>query len=268
VLESLFREGAGGSRLPTPETLDAWRARGAELLAEKAAERGLGGPDATARAALARIEGLLSLHLAEEAEAGLSLEPSLFEAGFGDEEDDHEALELGGFAIHGRIDRIDVGPDAGDGRRLALIHDYKLSGKAAGASQLDGERKLQLQLYMLAASRLFGLEPAGALYWPLAANRDRRPRGLVRAALRDGALDGLRVGRDDWLDEEAITEHLEAARKRSEEFVGRMRSGDIERDPIDGKCPRWCSFQAICRKERGVIEEDPAAVVDEDEETE
>jgi hypothetical protein len=81
-------------------------------------------------------------------------------------------------------------------------------------------------------------------------------------------LKGLRVGRDDWLDKDAIAEHLEAARARSAEFVKRMRTGDIDRDPIDGKCPRYCSFQAICRKERGVIEEDPAAVLDEEEEPE
>jgi ATP-dependent helicase/DNAse subunit B len=268
VLEALFSEGAGGTHVPTADTLSAWQARGAQLLAEKAAERGLDGPDATARAALARIGGLLSLHLAEEAEAGLALEPSLFEAGFGDIADEQNPLELDNFAIHGRIDRIDVGPETSEGRRLALIHDYKLSGKAVGASQLDGERKLQLQLYMLAARALFDLEPAGALYWPLAANRDRRPRGLFREELRDGVLKGLRVGRDDWLDKDAIAEHLEAARARSAEFVKRMRTGDIDRDPIDGKCPRYCSFQAICRKERGVIEEDPAAVLDEEEEPE
>ena len=34
-----------------------------------------------------------------------------------------------------------------------------------------------------------------------------------------------------------------------------MQAGTIERDPIDDKCPPFCTFQAICRRERGVRED-------------
>jgi len=269
VLEKLFTERPAGTALPRPENLAQWQRRAGELLAAEAARRGLDGPEAASRAAISRIEGFLAMHLSEEADAGLSLEPALFEASFGEEEDDDEPpLALGDFGIHGRIDRIDLGPTAEDGRRLALIHDYKLSGSASGASTLDKERKLQLQLYMLAAEDRFGLDPAGAVYWPLAANRDRRARGLLRSDLRESVLEGLAAGRGDWLDPDEVSEHLAAARDRSEAHVARMRAGEIERDPLDGKCPRWCTFQGVCRKERGVVEEDPAAPGDEDEDTE
>ena len=46
-----------------------------------------------------------------------------------------------------------------------------------------------------------------------------------------------------------------------------MRSGRIDRDPIDDECPRYCTFQAICRRERAARQA-PAVAEDDDEEPE
>jgi hypothetical protein len=42
-----------------------------------------------------------------------------------------------------------------------------------------------------------------------------------------------------------------------------MRRGAIDRDPIDDRCPHFCRFQPICRRERAVAAEPPS---DEEEE--
>jgi hypothetical protein len=44
-----------------------------------------------------------------------------------------------------------------------------------------------------------------------------------------------------------------------------MRAGRIDRDPIDDECPRFCTFQAICRRERAPRQATPA---DDDDEME
>ena len=31
-----------------------------------------------------------------------------------------------------------------------------------------------------------------------------------------------------------------------------MRAGDIDRDPLNGECPKYCTFQPICRLERAL----------------
>jgi hypothetical protein len=31
-----------------------------------------------------------------------------------------------------------------------------------------------------------------------------------------------------------------------------MRAGRIRRDPLNGECPRYCTYQAICRLERAL----------------
>ena len=41
------------------------------------------------------------------------------------------------------------------------------------------------------------------------------------------------------------------------EFGARMRAGQIDANPLEGKCPTWCEYQPICRRERALgIEEE------------
>jgi ATP-dependent helicase/DNAse subunit B len=263
VLEELYRDPPGSAPRPRPETLEAWRRRAAELIESLAEELRLGGDDARARAARARVEALISGFLGRDARSTTSLrpDPGLVEAGFGREGDTKPALDLGDFALHGKIDRVDVSA----GGEAGLIRDYKLSRAVTPAAKLEAEGKLQLPLYALALDRLWGIPPLGGVYEPLGATDDRRPRGFLRGEEKDGALDGLDLVSTDLLPDDRFEEVLAGAAERARRIAAAMREGRIDRDPIDDECPRYCTFQAICRRERAPRQVDPA---EEDEEME
>lgn len=256
ALYALYRERPGGDPLPRPESLATWIARGKALLEEIAAERGLGKHPAE-RAMLARVEGLLTRFLGEEARREpTGFEPWLLEADFSESEEvEQPALEVDGWRLHGAIDRVDR---AADGR--ALVIDYKLSSRVSPRVKLEEEAKLQLQLYLIAVAELWGAEIVGGLYHPLRATSERRPRGLV---LGDAAADlsGYGLAKTDVVDREEFDELIADARRRAGEIVARMRSGRIDRDPgpreglrDHGICPAFCDFAPICRRDRAPVE--------------
>jgi ATP-dependent helicase/DNAse subunit B len=264
VLEELYRSPPGSDPVPRPGTVAAWRRRAGELAHELAAESGLGGEDARSATGRARIEALVGGFLERESRASspLAPDPELLEASFGAEDDDaRPALDLGGFGIHGKIDRVDVTPDG----RAGLIRDYKGSRRVTSGAKLLDEGKLQLQLYARALSRQWGIEPLGGVYEPLAATDDARPRGILRKDERGAALDGVNAVDRDLLDPDEFEAALDAAAARAAEIVAGMRAGRIQRDPIDDRCPSYCTFQAICRRERAVGPE-PSVAAEEDEE--
>jgi ATP-dependent helicase/DNAse subunit B len=256
VLYELYKERPEGDVLPRPGSLGAWIARGHALAGQIAAAKGLGEHPAE-RAMLARIRGLLTRFLAEEArrESG-GFEPWLLEAGFSEsEESGQPALDLGGWRLHGAIDRVDRSPG---GR--ALVLDYKLSSRVSPREKLEEEAKLQLQLYLIAVAELWGAEIAGGLYHPLRGTSERRPRGLV---LEDAAGDlaGYGLSKTDVVDDEEFGELLAGARRRAGAIVARMRAGEIDRDPgprpglrDHGICPQFCDFAPICRRDRAPVE--------------
>jgi hypothetical protein len=252
--EALFRlysERPGGDPQPRPGTLGAWQARGGEIVAEVAAERELG-RHPSERAMVRRVEALLDRFLGEEAErSGGPFEPWLLEAGFGEEDGrERPALEVDGWGLHGAIDRVDRAPD---GR--ALVLDYKLSTSVTPLAKLEERAKLQLQLYLIAVTELWGAETVGGLYHPMRGTKLRGPRGAV---LRDAAPDlPYRLTKNDLLDEEEYGELISESRARAGAIVARMRAGDIRRDPGPreglrghGICPAFCDFAPICRRDR------------------
>jgi RecB family exonuclease len=262
ALERLYAEPPAPGRLPGPDSLAAWTARGRELLAEVAAERELGSHPAE-RAMLRRVEGLLDRFLAEEAgrEHG-GFEPWLLEAAFGEEaESERPTLDLGGWGLHGAIDRVDRAPD---GR--AVVIDYKLSGAVTPREKFEEQAKLQLPLYMLAVAEHWGATPAGGLYHPLRATSSRRPRGVV-VADSAGDLAGYGLYDRDVVEGEALEELLEDSRRRAGEIVARIKGGEIRRDPGPRRglrghdvCPAFCTFAPICRRDRAPqLEEDEEA---------
>jgi PD-(D/E)XK nuclease superfamily len=121
---------------------------------------------------------------------------------------------------------------------------------------LEKKGKLQLQLYMLAARELWGRELAGGVYRPLGGTGDRSPKGLLRKELAD-ELAGLDPRPKDHLDDESFEGALDEARDKAEEIIASIHSGKVVRDPLGGSCPDWCTFQPICRRERGLPEEEP-----------
>jgi RecB family exonuclease len=251
ALDRLYEERLGGDALPRPGSLPAWQARGRELVATVAGERELGSHPAE-RAMVRRVERLLERFLAEEAgrETG-GFEPWLLEAAFGAHENaERPALDLGGWGLHGAIDRVDR---AADGR--AVVIDYKLSGSVTPREKFEEQAKLQLPLYLLAVAEHWGAEPVGGLYHPLRGTSFRRPRGVVSAEAA-GDLSGYGLYKGDVVDEEGFEQLLEESRERGAEIVARMRAGEIRRDPgpkqgrYHDVCPAFCEFAPICRRDR------------------
>ncbi len=258
ALERLYRERPAGDPLPRPASLPLWTARGRELVAEICAERELGGHPAE-RAIVRRVGRLLDRFLAEESrrETG-GFEPWLLEATFGEHEDsDRPVLDLGGWGLHGAIDRVDRGPGGS-----ALVLDYKLSGSVTPREKFEEKAKLQLQLYLLAVAEHWGASPIGGLYHPLRGTSVRRPRGAVLDQVAP-ELASYRLYDKDLVDEEGLEELLEQARSRAGEIVRRMRSGEIRRDPgprpgLRGHdvCPTFCQFAPICRRDRAPVSDE------------
>ncbi len=261
VLDRLYKERPGGDALPRPASLPAWQQRGRELLAVVVAERELG-PSPAERAMARRVGRLLERFLAEEAERETGgFEPWLLEAGFGaHEESERPPLDLGGWGLHGAIDRVDRAPD---GR--AVVLDYKLSGSVTPREKFESDAKLQLPLYLLAVAEHWGAQPVGGLYHPLRGTSTRRPRGVVSAESA-GDLAGYALYKGDVVDADGFEQLLEDSRARGAEIVARMRTGDVRRDPgpKQGRhhdvCPAFCTFAPICRRDRAPESEEDIAV--------
>jgi ATP-dependent helicase/DNAse subunit B len=252
ALDRLYRERPGGDPLPRPGTLAAWTQRGRELVAAVVAERELGTHPAE-RAIVRRVERLLERFLAEEAERETGgFEPWLLEARFGAHPDaERPTLDLGGWGLHGAVDRVDRSPD---GR--AVVIDYKLAGQVTPREKFEERAKMQLPLYLLAVAEHWGAEPVGALYHPLRGTSTRRPRGVVSAEAAEDLV-GYNLYAGDVVDPGDLEELLDDSQQRASAIVTRMRSGEIRRDPgprpgLRGHdvCPAYCTFAPICRRDR------------------
>ncbi|MBA3364277.1 MAG: PD-(D/E)XK nuclease family protein [Actinobacteria bacterium] len=182
----------------------------------------------------------------QEAALELPLVPRRFEVLFGSERAAPElqrGLELGGFSVSGKIDRIDVDPFSARG----IVQDYKSGKTAHSASRIEEEVKLQIPLYMLVLRDLIGIEPLGGLYRALSG--ERHARGLLRAGAREDGVPGFFS--NDYRDEEEFWGQVERAAEHARTFVGRIRSGDVKHDPLGGfPCPSWCDRWSMCRVRR------------------
>lgn len=138
---------------------------------------------------------------------------------------------------------------------MGLVTDYKLSSKVPTAKKLAEDGKLQLQLYSLALRRLWEIDPAGGIYLPLRATaaKARRPRGILRRELSE-RLRGFETVGNDLLPEEDFEAALADAEATASRIAAAISSGRVRRDPQGGECPRYCRWQAICRRERGMAE--------------
>jgi ATP-dependent helicase/nuclease subunit B len=263
VLERLYADPPADGDRPTAETLAAWRSRARELVEEAGAAK-LPRERTDTAAALHRVEGLVLAFLADEAKTPTAFrpDPKLAEARFGFPDSEKPALRLRGGGVHGQIDRIDIGPGG-----EALVQDYKSGANVQGGKGMLEKGKLQLQLYLLAAQELWGLELAGGLYRPLGARNAaaRRPKGILRNELRE-ELEGLGPRPKDHLDDEEFETALAAARASAEGIIEKIQSGNIGRRPIGGACPSYCGYQPICRRERGIPEDELTGPEEEDEE--
>jgi ATP-dependent helicase/nuclease subunit B len=180
-----------------------------------------------------------------EAESPSPLVPDRFEVSFGSERSAPElqrGLDLGGFAVSGKIDRIDRDPFGARG----MVVDYKSGRSAYTAAEIERELHLQIPLYMLVLRDLVGVEPLGGIYRALAG--EGQARGLLRADAREDGLPGFQ--RNDYVDEDAFWGGIERAQEHARAMVGRIREGDVRHDPKRGSCPSWCELWPVCRVRR------------------
>jgi ATP-dependent helicase/DNAse subunit B len=181
-----------------------------------------------------------------EAESDSPLVPNRFEVSFGSERSAPElqrGLDLGGFTVSGKIDRIDRDPFGARG----MVVDYKSGRTAHSAAEIERAQLLQVPLYMLVLRDLVGIEPLGGVYRALAG--DGRARGLLRAELREDGVPGFQ--KNDYLAEDDFWRQVEQAQDRARTAVARIREGDVRHDPKGGfPCPTWCSLWTMCRVRR------------------
>jgi len=187
------------------------------------------------------LEGFLR----DEAASDVQFVPRRLEVAFGSERAAPE-LQRGlpladDLWLSGKIDRIDVDPFSARG----IVQDYKSGKGAHSARDIDREFRLQIPLYVLALRDLVGVEPLGGVYRALAGRR------LTRGMLRESAREDLPgFARDDYLDEDAFWNQVEAARDRAADNARRIQGGDVRHDPKGDGCPAWCDLWPICRVSR------------------
>jgi len=251
VLERLYRDPPGEDRIPRPDDVGRWRERAAELLEEVADAKGLATGRPLAGVAMERMRAQIERLLDRESRSESDLRPLLLEASFGEGEgSERPVLKLGDLELHGVIDRVDVTPDGSSG----IVYDYKTSKSVTAGAKLAEEGKLQLQLYAQAIRDRWGIEPLGGLYYQLGGSGDPRPRGFVAAT--DEATEGLDLTRTDILDPDEVRDTVDAGVAVARERAAAMRRGDIDRKPNQGRCPKWCTYQPICRLERAIGPDD------------
>jgi len=169
--------------------------------------------------------------LEDDATFALGFKPTHMEWEFGMGGD--EPVDVGGFALRGRIDRVDT-----DDANRAVVIDYKRTSGPSADSILKN-RRIQVPLYLEAARIGLDVSPVAGIYRGL---RKRCDRGLI---LSEAEVTGCFTGTDlkAKLEYDAIIEGaLELARGAA---VG-MRAGRIEQAPHDPASCAKCRVRAVC----------------------
>jgi len=142
--------------------------------------------------------------------------------------------------IRGRIDRLEKGPN-GEG----LVIDYKYSGQVRDkVEQNESGSLVQGGLYLLAAERVFGLEPAGMLYC-----------GVKKKVTWEGwhAIPAL-AGVGESSTRERLRELAADAARSAAGAHAAILSGRVAVHPADRDKCDWCDYRDICRVETMQIE--------------
>lgn len=161
--------------------------------------------------------------------------PIAHEVSFGTGES--EPIDIGGWKLRGRIDRIDAG-DAG-----LIVIDYKTGTVDMRADRFEEDRVLQAPLYSFVAARLYGRDVVGMLYRTMAKSQDRG------AYLSDVVRSPWLV-RTDARSQEELQALIERAIERASEAVEGIRAGDIRAEPYASKACERCMARWWCEGSR------------------
>ena len=267
VLEELYRDPPGGGPVPRPETLDDWRRRAGELIGSDAGEHGLGGDDARGVTSRARMVALIDGFLEREAAARLSSSSrirELLEASFGEDEGDaRPPLELDGLRP-ARQDRS----RRRSGDRRARRADPRLQGLANRHRRRQARRGGKAPAPALRAGPRATVAAAAARRpLPTPGGHGQPPSPRDRTCRRGGRV----AGRPRPVPQRPARRRRFRRRPRRR---GRARRADrrsdarreITRNPIDDRCPPFCTFQGICRRERSARQEPEATEEEEEDE--
>ena len=115
--------------------------------------------------------------------------------------------------------------------------------------------KLQLQLYMLAARELWDTSSPAGYTGRSAAPATAQPKGLLRRSSPTSWRASTRAR--GTTRRRGVRGGLDDAAGEAEEIIAAIQAGEVIRDPLGGSCPDYCDFQPICRRERGLPEEEP-----------
>jgi RecB family exonuclease len=146
--------------------------------------------------------------------------------------------------IRGRIDRLETGP-----QRQALVIDYKYSAQVkARVEQNESGSSVQGGLYLLAAERSFGFQPAGMLYC-----------GVKKRVAWEGwhSIPGLGVG--EICTAARLRELVEGAARSALSAHSEIVAGRVAVHPTDRDKCAWCDYRDICRVEAGTAEQTAGA---------
>jgi ATP-dependent helicase/DNAse subunit B len=247
VMETLRRE-HGSARLDGSR-LERARQIAAEAIERSCAQSPLSLLPEQSAGLRRRLEADIDRFLEHAAQEESSLEPAHLELAFGlgeadpgAGEDDARvlpALDLGGgVRVRGRIDRIDIGPDA-----EAVVYDYKRRGGASApaAGKWMTRRSLQVALYMRAARDLLGVRAVGGFYQPV-TGEDLRARGALAEGVQAPCMKGDRY---EPAELEALVDEVVALARESASLAA---AGALEARPHTcSPSGRGCMYPTICR---------------------
>jgi hypothetical protein len=183
----------------------------------------------------ARVAELVRVFLAFDAGSGSELAVGDLETAL-----PATGVDLGGFRLSGRIDRIDVDPSTG----ALVVIDYK-SGSDVHGPDFAKHGSLQVPLYALALGRDHpDVEVAGGVYVGL-KGCVRRGAVLKEVAERAGRWvpSSARVGAD------RLDAELSLALASARSAADGIRQGDISAEPLE-ECPSYCTLAPLCRTPR------------------
>ena len=199
-------------------------------------------------------EGLAIRFARLEADGPQELQPRLLEWSFGRKSGEKPFVLLDDdgqdIVITGKIDRLDA---LGD--RDAVIWDYK-SGKRPQKKEIDGFQRVQVGIYMLAASHILNLPINAGGYYKV---KSRTAPDLVTVLRRGGSeisvylpeKGGSNTLKREWPEKDFL-EYMEQLKSVIGQEVSAMRHGKFGIAESTEKC-EWCVFPGLCRREREAI---------------